>query len=225
MIKISPDLMSIWKYKGFTLNATILFTWILMAFMIFFSWLATRNLKVEGRVSRWQIFLEGLVSYMRLQIEGIMGQKTDYYLPFIGTLFLFISLSNFLLIVPGYHAPTGSLSTTAALALCVFLAVPIFGILQRGWKNYFRHYIRPTIFMLPFHVMGEITRTFALAIRLFGNIMSEALLGSILLIVAPLFFPILLDILGLIIGQVQAYIFSALAAIYIASGVSVTLKE
>jgi F-type H+-transporting ATPase subunit a len=224
MIHISPDSIPIWSYKGFTLNATILFTWVVMALLIFFSWLGTRHLKVEGTVSRWQNFLEALVYYIRNQLRDIMGQKADLYLPFIGTLFLFISVSNLIVFVPLCRSPTASLSTTAALASSVFFAVPVFGVMQGGWK-YFKHYATPSFIMFPFYLIGELTRSLALAMRLFGNIMSMALLGSIVLIVMPLFFPVLLDILGFVIGQVQAYIFSVLAAIYIASGLTVTTGD
>ena len=225
MIRISPDSIPIWSYKGFTLNATIVFTWVVMALLLIFSWLGTRNLKIDGPTSRWQNFLEAVVFYIRNQLHDIMGQKTDLYLPFVGTLFLFISLSNLIVLVPFCLSPTASFSTTAALASCVFFAVPIFGVVQVGWKAYFKHYTTPTIFMFPFYLIGELTRSLALAVRLFGNIMSEALLGSIVLIVMPLFFPILLDILGFVIGQVQAYIFSVLAAIYIASGLTATIGD
>ena len=225
MIRISPDAISFWTFKGFTLNATILFTWVVMALLIFFSWLGTRHLKIDGETSRWQNFLEATVFYIRNQLRDIMGQKTDLYLPFIGTLFLFISLSNLLVLVPQCLSPTASLSTTAALAICVFFAVPIYGVMQVGWRSYLKHYTSPTIFMFPFYLIGEFTRSLALAVRLFGNIMSEALLGSIVLVVMPLFFPVLLDILGFVIGQVQAYIFSVLAAIYIASGLTTTIGD
>jgi F-type H+-transporting ATPase subunit a len=119
--------------------------------------------------------------------------------------------------VPGYIPPTASLSTTAALAICVFVAVPVYGILQSGAAGYFKQYIKPTVFMLPFNVMGELSRTLALAVRLFGNIMSGAKIGAILLAIAPLFFPIIMHALGLLTGLIQAYIFAVLAMVYIAS--------
>jgi F-type H+-transporting ATPase subunit a len=225
LIRISPDSVPIWTFEGFTLNATIVFTWVVMAILVILSWLGTRHLKAEGPTSRWQNFLEAAVFYIRNQLHDIMGQKTDLYLPFIGGLFLFISMSNLIVLVPLCLSPTASLSTTAALATCVFFAVPIFGVMQVGWKTYFKHYVTPTFLMFPFYLIGEFTRSLALAVRLFGNIMSEALLGSIILVVMPLFFPVLLDILGFIIGQVQAYIFSVLAAIYIASGLTATIGE
>ena len=141
------------------------------------------------------------------------------YLPFVGTLFLFIGVSNLLDVVPGWHPPTGSLSTTAALAICVGVAVPAFGIRQQGFVEYFRHYLRPTVIMLPFHLLSETSRNLALAVRLFGNIMSGAMIAAMLLAIAPLFFPVPMQILALLTGVIQAYVFAILAMVYIAAAV------
>jgi F-type H+-transporting ATPase subunit a len=181
------------------------------------SWLVTRKLSSGAEISPWQNLLEVLVAGMREQIRQISQQEPGPYLPFIGTLFIFISVSNLLAIVPGYHPPTDSLSTTTALALCVLVAVPVYGIAQQGLRGYLSHYLKPTFLMLPFHILSEMTRTLALAVRLFGNVMSGAMIGAILLAVVPLFFPLVMQLLELLIGQVQAFIFAVLATVYIAS--------
>jgi len=215
---ISPDAVVIWRWGFFSLNATILFTWIIMGVLTLISLAVTRNLSTGIAISRWQNLLEFIVTGMRSQIREVCQREDDYlYLPFVGTLFLFILVSNVLSIVPGYVPPTGSLSTTLALALCVLIAVPLYGIADQGLRGYIRHYLEPTVFMLPFHIMGELSRTLALAIRLFGNIMSEAKIVAILLAVTPLFFPVVMHVLGLLTGIIQAYIFSILAMVYIAS--------
>jgi F-type H+-transporting ATPase subunit a len=139
------------------------------------------------------------------------------YIPFLGTLFSFIASANLLTIVPGYEPPTGSLSTTAALALCVFIAVPVFGIRQRGWRGYLDSYLQPTAIMLPFNIISELSRSLALAVRLFGNMMSGAMILAILLTITPFLFPVAMSALGLLTGMVQAYIFSILATVYIAA--------
>ena len=154
---------------------------------------------------------------MRDQIREVSRHDPGMYLPFVGTLFLFIATSNLLAVVPGYLPPTGSLSTTTALAACVFVAVPLFGISRQGVVGYLRNYLRPTPLMLPFNVIGEFSRTLALAVRLYGNIMSGTVLVGILISLAPFFFPIVMQMLGLITGLVQAYIFAVLAMVYIAS--------
>jgi F-type H+-transporting ATPase subunit a len=216
-VEISPDLIVYLKIGGFTLNATIVFTWIVMGLLVITAWLSTRRLSVEPPLSPWQNLLEIIVTYIREQIREITLQQPDKYLPFLGTLFLFIVVSNTLAIVPGYSPPTGSLSTTAALAICVFLAVPVYGIAQQGFVGYLRHYSQPTVFMIPFHIINELSRTLSMAVRLFGNIMSGSMILAILLSITPLFVPIVMQVLGMLIGLVQAYIFAVLATVYIAS--------
>jgi len=214
---ITPDQVIFWHKGLVSFNATILFTWIVMIIMVLGAWLITRRITSDAQLSRWQNLMEIIVNGLRDQIREISRQSPGQYLPFVGTLFLFITVSNLLSVVPGYTPPTASLSTTAALAICVFVAVPIYGILKRGVAGYLKQYIRPTILMLPFNIMGEISRTLALAVRLFGNVMSGMKIAAILLAVAPLLFPILMHALGLLTGLIQAYIFAVLAMVYIAS--------
>jgi F-type H+-transporting ATPase subunit a len=134
---------------------------------------------------------------------------------------LFVAAASLSTIIPGYEPPTGSLSTTAALALCVFVAVPLFGIEEQGIGNYFKSYMQPTFIMLPFNIISEISRTLALAVRLFGNMMSGTMIIGILLTITPFLFPVVMSLLGLLTGMVQAYIFSILAAVYIAAAARV----
>jgi F-type H+-transporting ATPase subunit a len=214
---ISPDTHIYWEWGVIKLNATIVFTWLVMALLTIISWLVTRRISSDLKMSRGQNMLEVVVSAVMDQIREVGQGDPRPYLAFIGTLFLFIVTSNVLAIVPGFQPPTGSLSTTAALAICVFLAVPIFGIRLQGWRGYLRQYIQPTPLMLPFNIIGEFSRTLALAVRLFGNVMSGVLIAGILLAIVPLFFPIVLQALGLLTGVIQAYIFAILAMVYIAS--------
>ncbi|MBN1458107.1 MAG: F0F1 ATP synthase subunit A [Armatimonadetes bacterium] len=214
---MTPDEIVLWQAEPLVLNATIVFTWAVMGLLLALSWLVTRRLTSATGLSRGQNLLEVLVNGMRDQIREITQEDAWPYLPFVGTLFLFIAVSNVLAIVPGFHPPTGSLSTTGALALCVFIAVPYFGIREQGVGGYFKHYVEPTPLMLPFNLIGEISRTLALAVRLFGNIMSGSMIVAILLALAPLFFPVIMNALGLLTGLVQAYIFAVLAMVYIAS--------
>ncbi|MBN1843117.1 MAG: F0F1 ATP synthase subunit A [Deltaproteobacteria bacterium] len=223
-MRISPDAIVFFQWGPVTLNATIVFTWFVMALMVLGSWLVTRKLSPETRLSRWQNLLEVLVTGIRDEIREISGQAPGQYLPFVGTLFLFIAVSNLLSIVPGYEPPTGSLSTTAALAACVFVAVPLYGISQKGF-SYFAQYIKPSVFMLPFNIMGELSRTLALAVRLFGNVMSGTMIVAILLAVTPLVFPIVMQALGLLTGLIQAYIFAILAMVYIAAATRAQRQE
>jgi len=216
-LTINPDEIIIYQFGWFTINMTILFTWVVMFLLAFGSWLITRKLTSEGELSRWQNLLEVLIVGIKDQIREVSRQEPGQYLPFVGTLFIFIAFSNLLSIVPGYTPPTSSLSTTAALAICVFIAVPVFGIFQIGVLNYLRQYIQPTFFMLPFNIIGELSRTLALAVRLYGNIMSGTIIVAILLTITPLIFPVVMQALGLLTGLIQAYIFAILAMVYIAS--------
>lgn len=224
-MEISPDQIVIYAWGHLTLNATLLFTWLTMGLLVGVSGWVTHNLSIQPRLPPWQNFLEMVVDGMYKQIREIAQQPPEPYLSFVGTLFLFIITSNLLTVVPGYHAPTGSLSTTVALALCVFVAVPIFSIRQQGLGRYLKHYLEPTPLMLPFEIMGEFSRILALAVRLFGNIMSGNLLAAILLSLVPFFVPIAMHLLGLVFGVIQAYVFSVLALVYIASATSVSHSD
>ncbi|MBK8517085.1 MAG: F0F1 ATP synthase subunit A [Saprospiraceae bacterium] len=218
-MKLSPDETIFWQHGFFTLNLTIVTTWAVMLVLVIAAALVTRNLKTGIRISRWQSILEMLVVGINNQIEDIGLKNPKDYIGFIGTLFIFIVTSNILIILPWYEPPTGSLSTTTALAVCVFMAVPFFGIANTGLLGYLKSYIQPTFIMLPFNLISEITRTLALAVRLFGNMMSGGLIIAILLSITPLLFPIVMQSLGLLTGVVQAYIFSILATVYIAAAV------
>lgn len=220
-ISLTPDQIVFWQWGFLAVNATILYTWLVMAFLLIGSWLITRRLSSGLTIPRWQNFLEVIIIGIRDQIREISRQNPIRFIPFVGTLFLFIAVSNLLSIVPGFVAPTGSLSTTAALSLCVFMAIPLYGIAQQGFAGYLKHYFQPTVFMFPFHLLGEISRTIALAVRLFGNVMSGTQVIAILLAIAPLFFPIVMHALELLIGLIQAYIFAVLAMVYIASAMRV----
>lgn len=223
---ITTDTIVYFQWHWITLNATIVNTWIVMILLAAGCSLITRNISTDPKqLPRLQHALEIIVGYIRNQIRAITEEDPASLLPLLGTLFLYISISNFLSFVPYYYPPTGSLSTTAALAVCVFLAVPFFGIRKLGIKKYVKQYFQPTPLIFPFKLIGEITRTFALAIRLFGNIMSGTLVVLVLLSVAPLFLPILMQLLGLLIGQIQAYIFAVLATIFIASGMRTQIKN
>ncbi len=218
---ISPDQIVYWEWGVVKLNATLVFSWVAMAVLTGGAWLITRTLTVAPRSARWQIFWEVVVTQILDQIEESSLQDPHRYLPFIGTLFLFIVTCNILGVVPGFEAPTASITMTAALAGCVFVAVPVFGIVNRGVGGYFKNYIEPTPLMLPFNLIGEISRTLALAVRLFGNILSGNLIVAIMLSLAPLFFPVIMQAFGLLIGVIQAYVFAVLALVYIASGARV----
>lgn len=216
-MRLSPDEWVFLDFGFAKLNATIVFTWLIMIVLVISSIIITHKLSVTKKISRWQSLLEIIVIGIEKQIKEIGLAQPRKYINFLGTIFIFIAASSLFTIIPGYEPPTGSLSTTATLALVVFIAVPFFGIAKQGFGGYLKTYIKPTFIMLPFNIISELSRTLALAIRLFGNMMSGAMIVGILLTITPFIFPIIMNLLGLLTGMVQAYIFSILAAVYIAA--------
>jgi F-type H+-transporting ATPase subunit a len=220
-MRLSPDEMIFYRYGFLKINGTMVFTWALMLVLAVGSKLLTRGLSKGLRHPHWQNFLEIVVTSIEKQIEEVGLDQPRKYIGFLGTLFLFVAASALCTILPGFEPPTSSLSTTAALALCVFVAVPYYGIKEQGVGNYLKTYFKPTPLMLPFNIIGELSRTLALAVRLFGNMMSGAMIIAILLTITPYLFPILMTALGLLTGMVQAYIFGILASVYIAAATRV----
>jgi len=223
-MNLTPDQILI-PLGPLTVNATLVFTWFVMGLLILVSWWVTRKLSPSTRISPGQNLLEVLVLGVKSQIRDISEQDPAPYLGFVGTLFIFIATSNLLSILPGYQPPTGSLSTTAALAICVFVAVPLFGIRRQGWRTYLRQYVQPTPIMLPFNLISDVSRIISLAVRLFGNVMSGTMIVAILLSIAPLFFPVVMQALGLLTGLIQAYIFAVLAMVFIAAATEVRAAD
>ncbi len=216
-MNLSSDQQILWQHGFVKLNGTIATTWAMIIAMGVGSKLVTRRLATEGAISRWQGLLEIVITSIEKQIQDVGLEQPEKYISFLGTLFLFVATAALGTLIPGFTPPTGSLSTTAALALCVFVAVPLFGIGEQGLGGYLKTYTKPTIIMLPFNIISELSRTLALAVRLFGNMMSGVMIVGILLTITPFLFPIMMTMLGLLTGMVQAYIFSILAAVYIAA--------
>jgi len=224
-MRLSPDELVFWEYGFLKLNATIAFTWALMLLLVVGSRLITRKLSENNERSRLQNMLEIVVLGIENQIAEVGLKEPRKYISYLGTLFLFIASAGLCTVIPGYESPTGSLSTTVALALSVFIAVPIFGIAGQGIGRYLKTYLKPTFIMLPFNIISEVSRTVALAVRLFGNMMSGSMIIGILLTIAPFVFPVIMTLLGLLTGMVQAYIFSILAAVYIAAATRAQTPE
>ncbi|MDR4462952.1 MAG: F0F1 ATP synthase subunit A [Nitrospira sp.] len=192
-------------------------TWGIMLALVTLSWLATRSL--QQKPGPTQVVLEGVIGAMDRAVREVLPNAATQVLPFIGTLWVFVVVANLVGIIPGLHSPTGALSTTAALAVLVFISVHWFGIRSEGMSAYLKHYLAPNPIMLPFHLMSEVTRTIALAIRLFGNIMSLEMTAMLVLLVAGFLVPVPLLMLHVIEALIQAYIFGMLTLIYIAGAI------
>jgi len=205
-------------------SETVATTWGLMLFMFLVAWLSTRRLKLDP--GGWQVALEGIVGAIQDALAAVLPEHGVKILPFIATLWIFLVIANLGGIVPGLHGPTADLSTTAALAILVFLSVHWYGIRIHGLRRYLRHYVEPNPVLLPFHIVSEISRTVALAVRLFGNIFSLEMAALLVLAVAGFLVPVPVLLLHIVEALVQAYIFGMLALIYIAGGIqSLELNE
>ena len=199
------------------ITQSVLTSWLITFSLFLFAKFSTCKLKMTP--SRYQVLLEGIVLTLRQAVSDVLPEHAELVFPFIASLWIFILISNVIGIIPGFYSPTADLSVTASLAALTFLSVHWFGIRAEGLKNYLRHYIRPSPFLLPFHLISEVSRTLALAVRLFGNIMSLELTAMIVLMVAGFLAPIPILMLHLIEAIIQAYIFGMLALIYIAGGI------
>jgi len=221
----SDTFTSVLFYLGpLPIDGTVVTTWVLILLLFLVSWFSTRRLKLEP--GRWQVAVEGIVGAIQDAIEAVLPDYFLNILPFVASLWIFLVIANLTGIIPGLHAPTADLSTTAALAVLVFLSVHWYGIRIHGVKRYLRHYVEPNPILLPFHIVGEISRTVALAVRLFGNVFSLEMAALLVLLVAGFLVPIPVLLLHIIEALVQAYIFGMLALIYIASGIqSLELKQ
>lgn len=197
-------------------------TWAIMAALSVGAFLVTRRL--ASRPGRAQAAAEAVVLVVEDQIRGVMKRDPRPFVPLIGGLFLFIATANLCSLVPGVKSPTASLETPLALALIVFFSVHVYGVREKGLWSYLKAYAEPNVLMLPLNVLSEITRTFSLTVRLLGNIMSHELIVGVVVALAGLVVPIPFMALGVLIGLVQAYIFSILATVFIGAAVETTRK-
>lgn len=199
------------------ITSVVVTTWVLMLLLGGGAWLATRRLSLDpGPV---QTALEGVVNAIDQAVREVLPAQAERVLPFVGTLWLFLVFANLVGLIPGLSSPTSDLSATSALAVLVFLSVHWFGIRAQGLGAYFHHYLTPNPILLPFHLTSELSRTVALAVRLFGNIMSLEIAVLLVVMVAGFLVPIPLLMLHIVEALVQAYIFGMLALIYIAGGI------
>jgi len=199
------------------ITGPVVTTWAIMAVLALSSWLVTRRLAL--RPNRRQVILELVVTGIMDQIDEVIRKKPRPFLPLLGTLFIFLVTANLSGVLPGVEAPTGKLETPAALALIVFIAVHFYGVRARGFVGYLASFAKPKLIMMPLNILSEITRTFSMMVRLFGNVMSGAFVIALIVSLAGLFVPIPLMALEILVGLVQAYIFTVLATVFIGAAV------
>ena len=212
---LAPDIL--FHFGPVPISRPVVTTWAIMAVLTGVSWLGLRRATIQP--GTLQTVLEIVVETVAKQVNDIIQRDPWPYLPLLGTLFIFLVFANLSAIVPGMKPPTGHIETPAALAAIVFLSVHFFGIRSRGLGEYASHYTKPSVLLLPLNVLSEITRTFSLMVRLFGNMMSHEFVIAIVVFLAGLFLPIPFMLLGILIGIIQAYIFTVLAAVFIGAAV------
>ena len=215
----APELFvnPVFSVGSLTVTNTVITTWAIMLALAALAWFGTRILRREP--GRFQVVIEGAVGAMEAAIAQVLPDQARRVLPFVGTLWIFILAANLASLLPGVRSPTGDLSLTAGLALLVFLAVHFYGIRTHGLSVYLGHYLKPNPVLLPFHVVSEISRTLALAVRLFGNIFSLQMAAMLVLALAGFLAPVPILLLHVIEALVQAYIFGTLALIYVAGAI------
>jgi len=218
---LAPDILL--RLGPVPISRPVVTTWAIMAVLVVGSWLVLNRARVGGGML--QTVLEIVVETLAQQIRDVLGRDPWPYLPLLGTLFIFLVFANLSTIVPGMKPPTGHIETPAALAAIVFVSVHFFGIRSRGLLAYLRRYTRPNPLLLPLNLLSEITRTFSLMVRLFGNIMSHELVIAIVVFLAGLLLPIPFMLLGILIGIIQAYIFTVLATVFIGAAIGSVESE
>ena len=209
--------IAIIEWGSFVVTSTVLTTWVIMALLWLCAWLL--SLRLEIQPGPLQTAIEGIIVAIENAIAEVAPGYVRQIMPFIGSLWVFLVVANLAGLVPGLHSPTRDLSATAGLAILVFLSTHWFGIRIQGWKSYLRHYLTPSPILLPFHLISEVTRTVALAVRLFGNMMSLEMAALLILLVAGFLAPVPILMLHIVEALVQAYIFGMLALIYVAGGI------
>lgn len=200
-----------------TITRPVVTTWIIMAVLATACSLATRRL--AARPDGQQALIEVVVTAIIGQIEDVIRRDGRPFLPMLGTLFIFLVVANLSGLLPGVEAPTSRIETPAALALIVFVSVHYFGVRARGFRGYLASFAEPKLIMLPLNILSEVTRTFSLMIRLFGNVMSGEFIIAMVVALAGLFVPIPLMALEILVGLVQAYIFTVLATVFIGAAI------
>jgi F-type H+-transporting ATPase subunit a len=207
----------LFHFGPIAITRPVVTTWAIMAVLTLVSWLVTRRLRLHP--DRRQTVLELIITGIMAQIDEVIRKNPRPFLPLLGTLFIFLVAANLSGVLPGVEAPTGKLDTPAALALIVFVAVHYFGVRARGPFGYLASFAKPKLIMLPLNIVSEVTRTFSLMVRLFGNVMSGEFVIALVVALAGLFVPIPLMALEILIGLVQAYIFTVLATVFIGAAV------
>lgn len=208
---------TLFRILGLPVTATVVTTWVMVAALGLAAVFAGRN--VRESPARWQAMAEWGIGSLSGLLEEIAGASGVKYLPLVATIAVFVLVANLLSVLPFVESPTADINTPVALAIIVFFSVHFVGIREAGPWQYLKSFAQPSIVMAPFNLLSQVTRTFSLAIRLFGNMLSHQIIVAVLLLILPLIVPAVLQLFGLFIGVLQAYIFTILSVVYIGGAI------
>jgi F-type H+-transporting ATPase subunit a len=197
---------------------TVVTTWIIILILMVISYFTTRRLSIS-EPSKIQIFAERIVIAIEQTLKSSVHIPAWVLVPFIGTLWIYVGIMNLISLIPYFHNPTRDLSTTAALSVIVFFSIHYYGIKFSGFRGYLKKYIEPSVFLLPFNLFADISRIFAMAIRLFGNMLSWEMIVAILIALVGFLVPVPMMLLSIVGDVLHAFLFGLLAYIFIIGGI------
>lgn len=219
---VFPEIVSEFKIASLVIpiTDTVVTTWIIILILAVISYLTTRRLSIS-HPSKIQIFAERIVIAIEQTLENSVNISAWILVPFIGTIWIYVGFMNLISLIPYFHNPTRDLSTTAALSVIVFFSIHYYGIKFSGFSGYLKNYIEPSIFLLPFNLFADISRIFAMAIRLFGNMLSWEMIVAILIALVGFLVPIPMILLSIVGDVLHAFLFGLLTYIFIIAGIQV----
>lgn len=219
---IFPDIVSEFKIASLVIPITdsVVTTWVIIVLLAVISYLTTRRLSIS-HPPKIQIFAERIAIAIEQTLENSVNISAWILVPFIGTIWIYVGFMNLISIIPYFHNPTRDLSTTAALSVIVFFSIHYYGIKFSGFGGYLKKYIEPSIFLLPFNLFADISRIFAMAIRLFGNMLSWEMIVAILIALVGFLVPVPMILLSIVGDVLHAFLFGLLAYIFIIAGIQV----
>ncbi|MEA3419835.1 MAG: F0F1 ATP synthase subunit A [Campylobacterota bacterium] len=197
---------------------TVITTWIIIVILAILSFVISRRLSISDP-SKIQLFTEKIVMAIKETLEGSANISAWTLVPFIGTIWIYVGFMNLISLIPYFHSPTRDLSTTAALSVIAFFSIHYYGIKFNGFKRYIKRYIEPSIFLLPFNLFADISRIFAMAIRLFGNMLSWEMIVAILIALVGFLVPVPMILLSIVGDVLHAFLFGLLTYIFIIGGI------
>lgn len=217
---VFPEIVSELKVASLVIpiTDTVVTTWIIILILAVISYLTTRRLSIS-QPSKIQIFAERIVIAIEQTLENSVNISAWVLVPFIGTIWIYVGFMNLISLIPYFHNPTRDLSTTAALSVIVFFSIHYYGIKFSGFSGYFKKYIEPSIFLLPFNLFADVSRIFAMAIRLFGNMLSWEMIVAILIALVGFLVPVPMILLSIVGDVLHAFLFGLLTYIFIIAGI------